>query len=478
MQNSKLVHSLRILTPRELKRLYQFLKSPFYNASPNITNLYLLLRRHYPSFDSAKLDKIKVFKKLFPSREYDHQKLLNLMSDFNRLLEKYLIILQLEKEELEQQKLLLKSYAGRPGNYDLFEKTINHINQITDKFPFQDEQYYQIKYWLDQQYLDHPGTDKFKLKGNQYKVSMDYLDKRYILEKLLLSCEMKTREKPLSEKHEIWLLDEILNDKRDFIALNSVAGIYVEMLMLLKSNKEESYHRLKELSLPKLKMFNKQLQQNILQCLINFTIQKGNAGDESYIKENLELYKLGLEYNLLANGGAISDIIYLNIISIASKAGDINWCLHFINNYSELVEKNIRTEAKAMGMIIYYFYQNNADKIIEELNSISYVNDNYQLQARSFLLKLNYQTFHDDLNYFEVFFSQSESFEKYLRRNTAISEKRKKRYINHISAIKKIAKAKIDKKFRNKSGHELRQQIIETKNIYSRSWLLEQVDKL
>lgn len=145
MQQSKLIRQLKILSPAELKRLFQFLKSPFYNANPAMVKLYLLLRAHYPEFDSKVLSKEKVFRKLFPDRTYDHQKLLNLMSDFMAILEQYLIVLQLEKDELEQKKLLLQSYLERPDCYEIFEKKVWELDNFLDAQPFRDESYFQEK---------------------------------------------------------------------------------------------------------------------------------------------------------------------------------------------------------------------------------------------------------------------------------------------------------------------------------------------
>ncbi|HMQ62246.1 MAG TPA: hypothetical protein PKE06_16335, partial [Flavilitoribacter sp.] len=209
MHDSKLIRYLKILDEAELKRLLYFLKSPFYNANPHILKLYMLLRPEHPGFNSPKLTRERLFKKLFRDRVYDHQKMLNLMSDFTQLLEKYMIALQLEKEEDMQDQLLLTSFGERPEGYAAFEKTAERIGQKRDALPYRDTGYYRWKFQLGQQYFNHPATDKFELSKDRYDDAMEQLDRWFILEKLLLSCEMKAREKPLSEEYEIWLLPEI-----------------------------------------------------------------------------------------------------------------------------------------------------------------------------------------------------------------------------------------------------------------------------
>ncbi|HRI79086.1 MAG TPA: hypothetical protein PLR06_06065, partial [Cyclobacteriaceae bacterium] len=159
MHQSKLLRQLRILTPPELKRLLRFLKSPFYNATPAIVKLYLLLREYYPEFASPVLTKERVFRKMFPGKAYDHQKLLNLMSDFTTLLEQYLVALQLEKEEMEQKKLLVQAYSERPDCYDVFEKKLWELDKSLNAQPYRDELYFQEKKNLNLLYFGHPATD-------------------------------------------------------------------------------------------------------------------------------------------------------------------------------------------------------------------------------------------------------------------------------------------------------------------------------
>lgn len=110
--------------------------------NPAIVKLYLLLRENHPEFGSAALAKEHIFRKLFPGRAYDHQKMLNLMSDFMSLLEQYLVALQLEADEQEQKKLLVQAYSERPDCYDIFEKKVLELDKFLDAKPYRDELYF------------------------------------------------------------------------------------------------------------------------------------------------------------------------------------------------------------------------------------------------------------------------------------------------------------------------------------------------
>ncbi|MFK7774244.1 MAG: hypothetical protein AB8F94_19000 [Saprospiraceae bacterium] len=230
MHNSKLLKLLKILNATELKRLHQFLKSPFFNKNLHLLKLYQILRVWYPDFNSPKLEREKVFKKLFPDRAYDYQKLLNLMSDFTNLLKQYLQILQLEKEKQVQDELLIKAYSKRSGAYDAFVKQIEKTKKELDIQPFRNADFFRQKFWINQIFINHPKTDKFQLSSAKYNEMMQQLDYWFLLEKLLLSCEMKAREKPLSEKYEIWLLPEIQKGVPSIFIENPIFKVYLEML--------------------------------------------------------------------------------------------------------------------------------------------------------------------------------------------------------------------------------------------------------
>ena len=473
MHHSKLIQTLQILNARELKRLLQFLKSPFYNSNPNIINLYLHLRNYFPAFDSPKLTKEKVFKKLFPNRNYDHQKLLNLMSDFRALIEKYLQVLQLEKEGIEQKKMLLKVYAERPECYPLFKKNLEVLNAELDALPYQDANYYHEKHWLEQMYFNHPGTDKFRLTAAQYEKSMQHLDNRYILDKLLLSCEMKAREKPLSEEHNIWLLEEIKNDTREKKIEDPVAEGYKIILDLLDKGNEQQYFKLKKLFLKNTEQFSRTQQQNILQSLINYTVQKGNTGEEKFLKENFELFKIGLQEALFINNGVMSDANYNAILIVAIRNRKFSWAKKFIVDYATFLAEKFRQDVKTFGMALWHYYQNKLDSTIEQLHDFTFLNDYYQIQGRVLLLRTYFEKFTDDISYYELLATQAQSFNKYVRRNDVISKARKEALINFIQMTSKIAKLKVDHKLDKNEKEKLKLKIRSGNYLDGKVWLLD-----
>lgn len=475
MYQSKLLQQLKILDAAELKRLLPFLKSPFYNGNPHIVKLYLLLRKEHPDFISPKLAKEQVFKKLFPKRAYDHQKLLNLMSDFTTILKRYLQVLQLEKEEETQDRLLLKAYAERPDCYPNLVKHIQKTEQKLDGQPFRNAAYYQQKFELSQLHFNHPASDKFQLSKEQYDLAMQQLDRWYILEKLLLSCEMKAREKPLSEQYNIWLLPEIRASIAKSGTKSSIQATYLAMLNLLEKREASTYFQLKAIFQENLLQFTRVQQQDVLQSLINYTIQQGNQGQVNFLKENLELYKFGLEHQLFLVSDVLNDMIYISIVNVALRSGAIEWCLEFIHNYAEYLTANVRDDAKTLATALWLYATQQPNAVTDMLLRIDFLNVYYQVQARVLLIKVYFELFQKEEGYFELVISQAEALDRFLRRNKKVSKSQKKALINFTVWVKRLARLKSGYRLDGAMKVKLRREIKEVQALYNKSWIMAQV---
>lgn len=477
MHDSKLIRYLKILDEAELKRLLYFLKSPFYNANPHILKLYMLLRPEHPGFSSPKLTRERLFKKLFRDRAYDHQKMLNLMSDFTQLLEKYMIALQLEKEEDMQDQLLLTSFGERPEGYAAFEKTAERIGQKRDALPYRDTGYYRRKFQLEQQYFNHPATDKFELSKDRYDDAMEQLDRWFILEKLLLSCEMKAREKPLSEEYEIWLLPEIRAGLPHYPMQDAITGVYLEMLDLLEKEEPDSYYRLKALFMENLTRFTRQQQQNVLQSLINYTIREGNRGNKPFLQENLALYRLGLESGLFQEGGLLNDMVYISVVNVANRAGETAWCGHFIRDFEPALEQSIRKDASALARALWLYASQKPEETMALLQKVEFLNIYYQIQARVLMIKVCFEAFRKDDHYQELVVSLADAFRQFLRRNKRVSRSQKEALLNFALCVGQLAKWRTDPGFDRQKRVELKQEWNSLTPLYNKTWILQQTDR-
>ena len=116
MQDIKLIILLKTLSKEEFRRLGKFLKSPFFNYSKPVLSLYEILKNYFPTFESPKLTQENISRKVYPNTTFNPNKFWQLTSKLTRIIEKFIVIIELEVTPSKEEKLLIQSLANRNKN--------------------------------------------------------------------------------------------------------------------------------------------------------------------------------------------------------------------------------------------------------------------------------------------------------------------------------------------------------------------------
>jgi hypothetical protein len=81
---------LKTFSNGEIKEFEVFINSPFHNKNSKVISFFKLLKPYHPTYDSKKLNKEDLFKKLSGETGFKESYIRNLFSDLNILLENYL----------------------------------------------------------------------------------------------------------------------------------------------------------------------------------------------------------------------------------------------------------------------------------------------------------------------------------------------------------------------------------------------------
>lgn len=463
MHQSKLVRQLRILTAPELKRLLQFLKSPFYNANPVIVKLYLLLREHHPEFDAPALTKEKAFRKLFPGRAYEHQKMLNLMSDFTALLEQYLVVLQLEKEELEQKKLLVQAYSERPGCYDVFEKKLWEMDKFLDAQPYRDELYFREKKDLNLSYFMHPGTDMVAEGQEALQTALQCFEAFKAISTVKMQCSRNAWENAVGTRKNI-------DPESSGFYKNNPLYVLYEKLAALQHAPEvtNDLQHLVDLFTAHIHAFRPDDRSNILKMLLNHCNRQINRGQSEFIITSFELYKTGLQYDSLLLNGKMKDSTFHNIVAVGINCKAFDWTKAFMERFQEHLDLNIREDALALGFGQWHFEQKDYWQVIDVLER-AFSEPQDILKSKTLLSRTWFEIAWADETYQEILLAQLDAFEKFLRRNQAIPPRLTAGALHFVEFTRKLALGKGGKK----KMAQLKIGIEAEPNLVLRNWLLE-----
>lgn len=141
MVNSKLVQLLKSLSAAEFRQFNKFIRSSFFTNSELVLKLYEYLRKHYPDFDSPKLTRERVYSHLFPKSPFNAAKLRDFSFKLTKILEDYLIYLEMNQDDFQKKKLLTHIYGKRNLNVIFKQKTTELLSHL-DAQPARDATYY------------------------------------------------------------------------------------------------------------------------------------------------------------------------------------------------------------------------------------------------------------------------------------------------------------------------------------------------
>ena len=379
--------------------------------------------------------------------------------------------LQLEQDRFLRDRLLLNKLQQSREAKSIFQRETQKTLKTLEQAAIYDTNYYESKWQLQNLLINHPGNDQFQLSKTEFEINMMQLDYWFIQKKLQLSCEMKAREKPLKEKYEIWLLPQIRQMAETIQKDQPLVNVYHLILQLLEGEEVVAYRQLKHLLQNQSHLLSEEIKKDILQSLINFTIRQGNSGIKHFLGENLELYKLGLSQGWLMEYGILNDMVYISIVNIALRAEAATWCQQFMEEYAPFLPDKSRSDAQNLAQGLWYYATNQTDKALQEIQKVEFLNVYYQIQARVLMIKITFESFRNDDQYYELVHAQVTAFERYLRRNLKLPQQQKTALIHFTSLVRKMTKIIWDRERK----HALKEEATQLIPLYNRGWILTQL---
>ena len=481
MYKSKLTKTLSLLSKRELRLFRRFLKSPYFNNSKNVLELYNYLQKLYPNFESPLLRKEIIHDKLFPGTQYNKKKIIDLMSDLTLLVNDFLINNHLKEDRQLRQKLLVKSYQKRRGLDELHEGVANRLLSDLERSKIKNLEYYNNVLNLSHDVYFHSiKTNRLSPTLRSIEVAIDNLDRFFVLAKLKYSLEIISRQRVLGKSYPILLLDEVIFIGAEFAKENKLIKVYLDLIELHRfdENSFELFQDLKDRFINNRNDFDEDDKLHILLYLINYAISNQHNDDNAFYKQELfQLYKIGLADRILLQHETISETAFINIVILASSLKEFNWCKEFIGTYSENIGKKSRENATLLGRAFLSFYMKNFEDAIVLLQRLIGDSILYKILARSLLLRCYFELSIEDKSYLKLFESYASSFEKFLTRNRSLSQNRLEGYIRYVRFTRKLLLYLIDGKGKDQRN-KLIDQFENNPSVIARDWLREKIKTL
>lgn len=472
MLKSKLIEILKTISFKDLNRLDAYLHLPIYNKNEKVLDLYNIIKQEYPSYNNnTVLEKENIIKQLFPSQQKQDAALRVVMSQLTKLVEDFFTIDCLQ-EDFEQYKseIYLKSLVKK-GLNGLFRKELDEAikksteqkEQIIPNFLHQHE--------LTKQSFNYNVINNNRLQESGLQQVLDTLDVLYIASKLKYACAALNRQDVLGEKFNFTLIDEILlllQQRPDLE--NNFITIYKNILNLLKSGDETYYKKIKQLISKNSDILSDDDKRDIYAWLTNYCTKKIKSGQDKYLHEIFDLYKVMLAEQMLMVDNFFMPNHYKNIVITALKLKEYDWTQDFIYRYATKLPLDIRETVFNYTLAALHFDRKEYNEALLCLMKINPIDPYYGLNYRALLCKTYYE-----LSEFMALNANLESFRVFVLREKQLSEYNNLSYKNFINVLKRLIRCKEKKK---KTADNLLTEMSSMEPLVHKQWLLEKIQEL
>ncbi|MCP4441679.1 MAG: hypothetical protein GY810_22465 [Aureispira sp.] len=472
MKNSKLIQLLSMLTSRELTRFEDYVYSPFFNKHNELRKLCSYLIKQAPEFrQERKLHKERIYKHLYGAKPFDNNMFYSLFSKLLKLLHEFLIHIEWQQWERQQQIFLMRELRKR---LQFRHQAVAQKRYEQAAKPNYVEDLYLEEYWLHKELDLQFVTKGGRVYDSNLQQKNDYLDLFYITEKLKTACDMINRNTIIGTDYQYPLLEELLVHikKVPQYAELPVIKIYQLILnLLLKPDEETIYADLIQFVVEHNNSFSDEDLRAVYIYALNYCATRINKGQIRYYKESLYLYKQLLGRRLIYVDGYLPAGHYKNILTTAVRTKDFEWAEEFIEERKKDLAPSIRENSYRYNLAFFHHATHQYDKALQALHNVDFVNLSYALGAKIIQIKSYYE-----LDEYEALLSAIEAFTVFLRRSKKIAAYQRQANLNFLKLTGRLCKLReqvgiiSNKKYEHKY-EELKKGLLELNPVANKDWL-------
>lgn len=483
MQKTKLLSLLSSMQKHELKSFRRYLNSPYHNSNKLAINLAEYLIRFYPDFDRPALNRKRVYERIHPPGKPWHEGRMNLlMSQLTSIIMDFWVMEEFKKDEVLMKKMRMTAFQTKGMPNEFFKESEKLEKQLSE-WPDDDKKFLEI-YQLNKQRFNHPEANRYALNMPSLEKSMDELDLFYVWEKLDHGMKGFNRMLVLNESYEVKLLPEILSvfekEIQSDIVMRSKKGL---LNYFLKNDPVLLKHLLNDFEL-EISGLTKSEARNYLVVLLNILSDQCRNGATIFKKDLFELYRFGVEKGLLLQSKTLSSIVFINVAAAGGSCGEFEWVESFFEKYSPLLKEEDESEIMLLcrGYLNYnkaVYSQNNQDfeKVIEDLRSITFNRPFFAYRSRSILLRTYYEYFNRNFQEEELVLNFTNTFERQISRDKSLTQNKREAFTSFIQFTRRLLRirSEIEREERLK---RLESEVLRSQVVFAKDWLIEKIREL
>jgi len=470
LKNSPLLKILSSLQRKEISLLQKWVNSPIHNNRADVSQLYDYLTNSVTGFRPDCLDKKLIWSTLFSAKPYNENFMRQLIHKLLIVVESFLSYQTFQQDSLQAELYLLKSLRERKLD-SLFQKRLRSSKKKASSSELKGNQELQQKFKLQLEEFNFAENQKRTIPINLQLLS-DSLDQAYCAEKLRSTCMFLSRKTVATSLFVPQLINPVLEaiEQNNWLSIPAIS-IYYHCYLALQNipNKSElHFQKLLEQLQTHYGLFSKKELRQLYLLAINFTILKINNGALDYLSQAFELYKAGIEHNYLIIENTISPWTYRSTIICGAQLQEYDWVEQFIFDYKSYLEPNYRESTFQECLARFYFEKKDYPKAMKLLNQVEFKDSLQNLNTRILLAIMYFEE--EEFDALETLLNTMKAF---IRRKRVMGY-HKANYMNFAQMLIKLLYCP---SFDKQVIKTLQTEIMVTKPLPRRQWLLEQLDK-
>jgi len=453
------LHNFKIIaqfSDEEQQQFVQFLHATYIHNNIKLIKIFSIIHKAVltEQYEMEEIDFIKIF----PDINKNKQHFYDATSQLYRMIEQFLILQDVEKDQFLQQQLLQKSFQQKQLDFTISSKNTNTSSE------------FYIHVYKQQLFRHHHILLEDSVDISSLENAFHHFDIYALIEKLRLACSVISAQNFDKQEADFSLLELLLNRiTSEDLEKHALLAIYFYTYKMLQQPENETYfNQLQPLIYQQVRTFSKTEMREIILQANNFCIKRMNRGEEMYFRKSFELYKLGIEHKILLESGLLSRFTFTNVVTIALRLKEIDWTKSFIEINKKYVEEKFRESTYSFNKAKLWYTQKLYDKTIILLQQADYDDILLNLSAKTILLKI-----YVELNYIDTLEYHIQSMRKFITRKK-IEPFYKNNFTNICKLTIKLMEYKVSKN-KHKINETLKATIQQTNPCSEKIWLLEQI---
>jgi len=480
MHDNNLIKLLKTFSQNEFREFYLLVNSPFFNREKVLMKFSEILKKHYPGFVSANLDKKKIFIKLFSGKKYNDALMRNTVSDMLKLAEEYLKITHLRKDPFYEQYMLLKELTNRKQQ-KLYKMNFKKAENILKSTGIVDELYYQNNFLLEDEHRRNVvvNSSRILFKDDNMDRQAFTHNLQFLVTNVKLYAILLNQSKFTYDHRFDFTLFELIRKyiEENFHLYKNIpyVNIFYNCVMLFKTDEKKYFDELKLL----LKKYYLKLsiidRKNMFIALTNYSNNQIKAGRFEFLSElfdiNLEMLKTKAYFE---GNDFMAHYIYQAIALNAVSFGKVKWAENFVNKYRKLVHSDFRESTYNFCKSVICIEEEKYDEALVYLSKVKLHDVRFKMLINTSLLKIYFCK-----NESESFFSLVDSFRHFLKRNKDLRNDDRIINNNFVLYLSKIYKLKMHPAKNEITEFQVIKDDLDKNNeVAQKKWLCEKLNNL